>query len=339
MANKEKTKNSLLFWAKLGITGVILYFVLRQVPVADYKHAFSLLTPQTLAFLVSTVILQVFILAYRWSYLTFLTTNSKLPIIEAFVGTLMSFFFSQGLPASIGGDAFRVWWVSKRGISTNSAMKVVFFDRIYGLIALTLACAGSVLLYFTFVGKNSTQVSSLIGVILLASAILGLFVVPFKMGLSKYFVNAARYLPSWITSVVHWLLQSRDSLRQHNMVQSSILVGTSLLTHCIVILQAYIIGRILSPDTINFVICLLAVPPALFISYMPFSIAGWGVRETSMVMAFGLFGVKASAAIIISLTIGMAVLVTSLIGGVFWITEWRSKHNRALEILNKNEVS
>ena len=326
---------ALFFLLKLGITVTVLYFALRNVSLNEYKQAYSLLTPKVFLFLVSTVLLQVLILAYRWCYLMVLTTKAKVALSDAVVGILISFFFSQGLPASIGADAFRVWWIMKRGVTSNSAMKIVFFDRIYGLIALTIACICSVLYFIMLKRETSTQVLSLGVVIILAGAVLFLLVMPYRLGISQFLVKATARLPSWLSGIVQWGAQVRDSLSRHNGPQSLILVGSSLLTHCMVILQAYATGHILCPEKLNLLVCILAVPPALFISYMPFSIAGWGVREASMVMAFGLFGINAATAVIISLTIGMAVLATSLLGGGLWIMGYRKSLSQDL---NKEKV-
>lgn len=69
---------------------------------------------------------------------------------------------------------------------------------------------------------------------------------------------------------------------------------------------------------ISFFSCLAVIPPALLISYVPISIAGWGVREASFVFAFSLVGVSVEAALLISLGIGIVVLLISLLGGVLW---------------------
>ena len=329
---------TLLFFVKLAITVTVLYFALRQVSFADYQHAFSLLKPKVFLFLLFTVMLQVLILAYRWCYLMTLTAKVKVPFSDAAVGILISFFFSQGLPASIGGDAFRVWWIVKRGVSSNSAMKVIFFDRIYGLIGLTIACLGSLWYFFITKQESNIQVMSLALAIVLVGAILWLLVKPSRLGITQFLVKSTARFPSRLTGVVHWAAQARESLCRHNGTQSFVLVGSSLLNHGLVILQAYAIGHILCPEKITLLICILAVPPALFVSYMPFSIAGWGVREASMTMAFGLFGIQAATAVIISLTIGMTVLAIALFGGVFWIFGYRKKQDQILTSLNKESL-
>ncbi len=329
----------LLFFVKLAITVTVLYFALRRVSIADYQHAFSSLKPQIFLFLVFTVLLQVSILAYRWRYLMDLAAKVKVPFADAAVGILISFFFSQGLPASIGGDAFRVWWIVKRGVSSNSAMKVIFFDRIYGLIGLTIACLGSLWYFFLPKQEPNIQMFSLAVAIVLVGAFLWLLVMPARLGITQFLVKSIARFPSWSTDLVHWAAQARDSLSRHNGAQSFLLVGSSLLNHGLVVIQAYAVGYILCPEKLSILTCFLAVPPALLVSYMPFSIAGWGIREASMTMAFGLFGIQATTAVIISLTIGIAVFAIALLGGVFWILGYRKNHNQILTSLKNESAS
>jgi hypothetical protein len=42
---------------------------------------------------------------------------------------------------------------------------------------------------------------------------------------------------------------------------------------------------------------LLLIPPVLFLSMLPISVAGWGVREGAMIVALALVGVPASSSV------------------------------------------
>ena len=52
---------------------------------------------------------------------------------------------------------------------------------------------------------------------------------------------------------------------------------------------------------------------------LPISIAGWGVRETAMVAFFGLIGVPAEGAVVLSILFGLVGIVVSLPGGAIWL--------------------
>jgi glycosyltransferase 2 family protein len=69
------------------------------------------------------------------------------------------------------------------------------------------------------------------------------------------------------------------------------------------------------------------VLPVILIATIPVSIAGWGVRESAMVLAFSFAGLAENDGLIVSILYGAATLVVGAIGGIVWISSgyrWRS---------------
>jgi glycosyltransferase 2 family protein len=52
---------------------------------------------------------------------------------------------------------------------------------------------------------------------------------------------------------------------------------------------------------------------------LPISIAGWGVREATMGLAFGYAGLMASEGVNISLLYGAVSFMVGAVGGLVWI--------------------
>lgn len=317
-ADKSMSGKSLSFIIKLAVTLLILYLVLSSIPGNEYRHALALLSWQPLLYILLLTIVQVIFLASRWNLLA-KAAGSRLSFLTSIFGILMSFFFSQGLPASVGGDAFRIWWHRREGIKTSSALKIIFFDRLYGMLSLVLLCVGSTFLLTEFLGGEA-KIITLVVLLGIIGGTLGLLIMPWRMGFSERLNLFSMHLPSKLKSILQWIVTMRISLSQQKLHTTSGLLVIGVIVHLLVVAQVFIIGNTLSPNKINAVMCFAVVPPALFISYMPFSIAGWGVREASMVVAFGLFGVQASTAILISLIIGMVILAVALLGGLLWVT-------------------
>jgi len=316
--SKIKTLKKMFYFVfKLIITIVILVYLLSLVPLNEYRHVLMLLSIKSVISILMLVIGQVFLLASRW-YLLAKYQGSTLSISGAIYGILMSFFFSQGLPASIGGDAFRLWWHRREGIATDSALKIIFFDRIYGLFSLVILCLMSLILLVNLLGIHSYFISLSIVVVVIGGGLVLLFM-PWQLGLSARFNLYSYCIIPKIRPILHWIIGIRDTLRKQSIAVTTALLMLSMVTHTLVVTQIYVIGHCFSPEKINMLLCFAAVPPALLVSYMPFSIAGWGVREASMVIAFGFFGIAASIAILVSLTIGMSVFAISLLGGTLWI--------------------
>jgi len=61
------------------------------------------------------------------------------------------------------------------------------------------------------------------------------------------------------------------------------------------------------------------VPPVMLVTMMPISIAGWGVREATMGLAFGYAGLAATEGVNISLLFGMVYFIVGAFGGMVWI--------------------
>ena len=75
--------------------------------------------------------------------------------------------------------------------------------------------------------------------------------------------------------------------------------------------------------------------PVTLFATLPISIGGWGVREAAMVTFFGLVGVPPSAAVIVSIQLGLLGVVLSLPGGLLFLLQ----RSRAAEKITETRES
>ena len=61
------------------------------------------------------------------------------------------------------------------------------------------------------------------------------------------------------------------------------------------------------------------IPPIMLITMLPISIAGWGVREATMGLAFGYAGLMTNEGINVSLLFGAVSFLVGAFGGLVWI--------------------
>ncbi|MBI3445256.1 MAG: flippase-like domain-containing protein, partial [Magnetospirillum sp.] len=92
----------------------------------------------------------------------------------------------------------------------------------------------------------------------------------------------------------------------------------AIIGHVNLSLQAYCLGIGLGLN-IDVIDCLVLVPPVILIMTLPISIAGWGVRETAMVAAFGYIGIEGHSALVLSVLFGLGNMATALPGGLVWL--------------------
>jgi hypothetical protein len=64
---------------------------------------------------------------------------------------------------------------------------------------------------------------------------------------------------------------------------------------------------------------LVLVPPVMLLTTLPISIAGWGLREATMMVAFGYAGLPRADGLTVSLLYGAAIFAVGVAGGLFWI--------------------
>lgn len=80
----------------------------------------------------------------------------------------------------------------------------------------------------------------------------------------------------------------------------------------------YAVAKSLDID-VTAIDCIVLMQPVALLANLPISIGGWGVRETAMIFLFGFVGVPASAALILSVQLGLLSLLVVLPGGILWL--------------------
>jgi uncharacterized membrane protein YbhN (UPF0104 family) len=83
-------------------------------------------------------------------------------------------------------------------------------------------------------------------------------------------------------------------------------------------LAAYCIARSIGID-VSLIATIAVIPIVTIVSALPISLAGWGVREFSVVTLLGLLGIEREAALLLSVEFGLIGTLMSLPGGVIWL--------------------
>ncbi len=92
----------------------------------------------------------------------------------------------------------------------------------------------------------------------------------------------------------------------------------SLVVHVLTVVIAWcVVQSIAAPAAFGQIFQLL--PPVMLITMLPISIAGWGVREATMGLAFGYAGLLPNEGVNISLLFGAVSFMVGAVGGLVWI--------------------
>jgi hypothetical protein len=109
----------------------------------------------------------------------------------------------------------------------------------------------------------------------------------------------------------------------------------AIAVHLFTVLEAWAAARA-AHASVDLVQTLFVVLPVILVSTIPISIAGWGVRESAMVMAFSYAGLAESDGLIVSLIYGATTLAIGAAGGIVWVAsgyKWSSVTTAEAETL------
>jgi glycosyltransferase 2 family protein len=101
-----------------------------------------------------------------------------------------------------------------------------------------------------------------------------------------------------------------------------LLLASSLLVPLLAMLAFFAAGQALGLRY-DLVTYFAIVPPALVLTVIPISIAGWGVREGALVGLFSLIGADKTVVLMMSLVYGMLLIIVSLPGLVVFLKDRR----------------
>ena len=284
---------AVLFW-KLNARDV--WAQLEQAALIPLLVAAGLLLAQTA------------LMAWRWQHLgrriAHLTAANYPDLISHWRILMASLWFSLALPSSLGGDAVRVLMLVQRGIRLSLATRSVVLDRISALAAVVvmiLFCIPGL----AAVAKSQALTNSLAG-------LTGLGVV----GLAVLLI-LDRLVVRWrgnrlIDFAAELSINARAIFRMPEIA------GAAIVIHTMTALSFYAVA-VSTGLGIGPIPVLLIIPPVIFLSALPISISGWGVREGSLIIGLGLFGIDPTAALAASILFGLCSSAVGLAGGIVWL--------------------
>jgi uncharacterized membrane protein YbhN (UPF0104 family) len=298
----------LLTAVKILISAALLYLALGKVNLSDLASRFDIASLGWIALAIAVVFLQIFAGAVRWREIS-AECGAPLKAMQAMRFNMIGAFFNQTLPSSIGGDAVRLWLVARGGAGWRAATYSVFVERAIGLVALAIIIVATLPWSYRLIedphGRSALLLIDL-------AALAGGFV----------FLVAGRLRWPWLKRWwgTHHLyncsvIANRVILSRKHGPKLAIL---SLSVHVLAVVMAWcVVQSITAP--VSFGQMFQLVPPVMLITMMPISIAGWGVREATMGLAFGYAGLAANEGVNVSLLFGAVYFIVGAFGGLVWI--------------------
>ncbi|MBI2770758.1 MAG: flippase-like domain-containing protein [Burkholderiales bacterium] len=243
--------------------------------------------------------------ALRWR-LILRRLGAALPTAGVVQWTYAGVFFNQVLPATVGGDGLRIWLASRAGAPLATVVNSVVLDRaamVLSLVALVVASAP----WFGALVPRPQLI--LLGALLLGGAAGGLAFVMAADAMPKSFLRWR--LARWVASL------SRDTRSLFLNLRSGPGIVLLSVASVINIMLSICLFALAFGARASGLEILVLLPPVIAASTLPISIGGWGTREVAMIAALGTIGIPAETAVLASVWLGLASIVTSLPGAFF----------------------
>ena len=316
-ATTSTWRRKLMVAVRASVVVVIFIFILHSANVAKIVARLNGATALVFAAGVLLLLGQAGLCTARWRLLLEFAP-SRPSFSVSYRAFLEGAFFNEALPSTVGGDAWRVLRWRAAGVSLRAAAASVFMDRLSGVMGVAiLAILASLLL-----SRHGLEAYWTLSVFLLSTliicggvtfiAVVRIWGVPFRhltrfndaiANLQKSLVLDHRYLASLIYSVAG---------------------------HCVSGIAIYLTARNLGVG-LSPVLIVSVTACMLLIVMIPISLAGWGVREASLITLLAPFGVNSQDALLIGILFGLMSLVAALPGGLSFLVGRQAVYRNAPE--------
>ena len=294
---------------KLLVTLLLFVLIFSRIDPARTWNLIRSVSPALLLAGLALQLASTSVAAVRWG-LIMRRIGFALPFSFYLRSYFKGAFFNQCLPTSIGGDGIRILDLSRHG-PAEDGFYGVFIDRIIGLAGLLLLNLAALIPGRAILPSEvSIALTSIMTGLLLV--LTGLFFLrKFRLFTTGRFLGylgrlSERYFQVYATPGLI-LLQ----------------LTLSLLIHLLAMTCFFILGRAMGLDY-PLTVYLVLVPPAILLTILPISLAGWGVREGALVGFFLLVGADRSRVVSFSLLYGLTALAASMPGLAVYLHQ---RHN------------
>lgn len=279
-----------------AISALALFLVLRLVSGREFLAALAGAAPAPLAVALALVVIDRVLMAAKWSILLRAQgIVEPLPVLirSYFVAT----FYGSFLPTGVGGDVIRVIDIARGREAVGPVTASVIMERILGLLALA---ALALVTLGVFVLRVRSDILPLLGVVL-GALVLGTAVLLWALH-GRIPARLARLIRAFRNYAGH-----RGALMRFFLY--------SMIEHLVPVAAVYAMARALGLG-LPFWVFLVIIPLELFVTRIPISLDGIGVREGLYVALFGQAGLTASEAFVLAI-VGRVVTLVGVLPGCF----------------------
>ena len=303
-SSKHRWRSAVVKFAlSLGLIAIFLSVVDTSTVLANLVAV----DPATMAAAVGLCFSQALFVGFRWHALGY-RTGGFIGRWQTMRITFAAMFANQLMPTSIGGDLVRIGLLGRLGVPVGRGARTVVLDRTAGLLSLqTLMSVTGIVLGEQLPADWPIDFIRVLPVLAIALILAALFAgdqfADMVEGRLKFY---------WFAQLL------RDSSRLlRSGVMTVVILLLSYAVHSASATCIWILARGGGVE-IGFVQVLGFLPIVILVQLAPVSIAGWGVREGTVITLFALLGIGSAPALAISILWGAAIAGGAVLAGAIW---------------------
>jgi len=318
---------------KIAISGVLFAVILWKIDLALVLEQFGRLgwghaAWATLLFAYSNVVGGV-----QWDLLL-KGQGIRIPLRKVMSLYFVGLYFSNFLPANLGGDVIRVYDVHRYGGNTDAAVAATFFDRLFGLVALSLlailAAASSLSVF-----ENDVVMASGLGLGGILAVVLG---VTFSKRVARKIEWVLRPIGlAGIASRLKAIYESAYKYRSQPRLLWQV-AGIAVIVQVLRVFVHYEVALALGIE-LPMKYYFLFIPFIAILIALPISINGIGVREGAGILFFGQVGVTQAEAFSMGFLAYLVGVAVSLVGGLLFVLRGQIRREIVREVESFGEPS
>ena len=281
-------KRLFLLAAKIVVSVTLLAYLVTKL---DFTSLAKLHGDVVWYILVSSIVMLAALgfMTVRWRFVLMLIEAKNYSLRMLYEFYLIGSFFNIFIPGAIGGDAMRLYYVSKAyHLSKAKSLLAVFIERVAGLFALGL------ILMFSLLFNETIRSRLDFGFTLIAVSTLGMLM---ALVIAKYFI------------------QKKMTIGYKDMAVVLLLSGLGQFGDIVI---SYIFVQYFNLDIT--ILNLMSIMPLVYVAtVVPVSLGGVGVREGVMTAGMALYGVDVSDAVMVSFLLYLVKILVGLAGWFLYI--------------------
>jgi len=318
-----KPRKILLILVKLAFSACLLYLLYRKIPIRAIAEVLLDINPVYLIPVALLLFVNSLLSAWKWQL--FLQADEiDLPFFTLLSTYMIAYFYNMFLPTNIGGDAYRIYDVSRRSGETVRTVASVFADRVTGFVAMVSLGA-----------LASPYVAYRFGEPLFFFGPIAVFIALFVALYCLYRQTPVRFLLR-VTGLGK--IQAVERITEKFFLSFArygsnrdLLIKTMLISFAFqlsVMTIIYLLSRSLHAQVPYIYFCAF-VPLIGLMEMLPLSINGIGLRDAGYVFFFGKAGMSDLQTRSLAILFLAMSITYSLSGGLFYLPRLISKHRQA----------